>query len=630
MPKVNMRTVLGILFQILYMSFASGSVFLFTSVIAPLKPVISHPSTHLPRMSIRMSDFSLPMAALEDEYNVGEMEEEVIPQNIPSRELRSGTVEMKITVPMLRLPSLKMQAGNIQELSQSLSPVGEPLLYKENVSPPTDAVFAGVAGLIQQPHYWIEGKIQLVDGLALASSTDKINVGWMVDGTIKQEGRVSIKEGSYSIRVDKLQGELVAELADAKGFVMGEATLDLDKLMRERGDKNINIVDVDLKLTPYNFGFRARTLSVYDTPSSPMPVAQVEVNIGRHQLSIPSNEKGKVANDGFSAKSTALLYAGKGGHRETIVIADFAKEQRLRMFPERYVKALFDAIDFPNEFRDEGVVWGQVVNRGVPTGGYRVRLVHHREVAPIYFDMYIPMKQNKETSVDGQYAFVGLVEGYYEIEVVDSTDAVIDTKLVYVQPAAVSTVEFEVARSKTVYVKYFDPFTTQPRAIEYVTLGQKTTLTGETEKAVAISTFAGEDPLLLFARTENSETGSATFASRTSKYQEIPVLDHVWFSAIAEKYKFDKKQGAIVGFIDTQEHFEAYLDKAVLDYKVLYFDVRGNIITKQDVGRQRAGVIFYNTSSDLHTVLIETNSGQLVSELAYVDGEAVAVLYKAL
>lgn len=625
-----MRTLLGILFQILYMSFASGSVFLFTSIVAPLKPVISHPSTHLPRMSIRMNEYSLPMAALEDDYNVGELEDEVIPNNIPARVLRPGNVEMKITVPVLRIPSMRVQASTIQELSLGVTPIAQPVAYKETEPQTVDPGAAAMMSLLKHPHYWIEGKIQLMDGLALASSHDKINVGWVLDGEIKREGRVSINEGTYTIKVDKLQGELVAELVDAKGFVMGEATIDLDKVMRERGDANITIADVDLKLAPYNFGFRARTLSVYDTPSSKMPIAQAEVSLARHDLHFPSNERGEVKSDGLSAKSTAVLYAAKGGHRETIVIADFAKEQRMRMFPEKYVKALFDAIEFPKEFRDQGVIWGQVVNRGVATGGYRVRLAQHREVTPIYFDMYIPMKQNKETSADGQYAFVGLLEGYYEIEVIDSTDAVIDTKIVYVQPAAVSTVEFEVARSKTVYVKYFDPFRTAPRPIEYVTLGQKSTLTAETETAVAINTFAGEDPLLLFARTENADTGSASFASRSNKYQEIPVLDHSWFEAIAKKYKFDKAQGAIVGFVDTQEHFQVYLDKAVLDYKVLYFDVQGNILTPKDVGRQRAGFIFYNTSSDLHTVLIETNSGQMVSELAYVDGESVAVLYKSL
>lgn len=627
-----MRTLLGILFQLLYMSFASGSVFLFTSVIAPLKPVVSHPSTHLPRMSIRMTDFSLPMAALEDDYNVGEMEDEVIPQNIPARVLAPGAAEMKFHVPVLRIPSLKMQPNTIQELSYAPILGTEPVSYKEQSEvTATEVAVTAAMSTTKHPHYWIEGKIQLVDGLALASSQDKINVGWMFDGNIKREGRVSINEGTYAIRVDQLQGELVAELADSKGFIVGEATLDLEKLARDRGDANLTIGNVDLKLTPYNFGFRARTLSVYDTPSSRLPIAQAQVSVGRHDLHFPSNDRGQVKSDVLSAKSTALLYAGgKGGHRETVVIADFAKEQNLRMFPEKYVKALFDAIELPKEFRDQGVVWGQVLNRGVPTGGYRVRLSEHREVKPIYFDLYIPMKNNGETSSDGQYAFVGLLEGYYEIEVVDSTDAVIDTKLVYVQAAAVSTVEFEVARAKTVYVKYFDPFRTQPRPIEYVSLGQKSALTGETETAVAINTFAGEDPLLLFARTENADTGSATFASRTHKYQEIPVLDHSWFSAIAEKYKFDKKQGVIVGFVDAQEQFNVFLDKAVLDYKVLYFDVKGNIISPKDVGRQRAGFIFYNTSSDLHTVLIETNSGQMVSELAYVDGEAVAVLYKSL
>ncbi|MCC6137422.1 MAG: hypothetical protein IT287_02230 [Bdellovibrionaceae bacterium] len=627
-----MRTLVGILFQLLYMGFASGAVFMFTSVIAPLKPVISHPATHLPRMSIRFSDFSLPMAALEDEYNIGEMEDEVIPQNIPSRELRAGTVEMEIRVPVLRIPSLKVQANTQTDLTLAPSVFTKPLAFKEPQKAGASAGASIASSLtgINQPHFWIEGKIELTEGLALTSGTDKINVGWMVEGKLKKEGRVSIAEGRYSIKVEKLQGEVVAELADAKGYVMGEATIDLEKILRERGDSKITISNVDLRLAPYNFGFRARTLSVYDTPSSKSPVASTQVAIGNHDMSFPSNERGQVANDAVSAKSTAVLYANKGGYRETVVIADFTKEQNLRMFPEKYINALFNSIDLPKEFRDLGVVWGQVLSHGVAVGGYRVRFPQHPEITPVYFDTYIPMEKNKETSADGQYAFVGLSEGHYEIQVLDSIDNVIDTKLVYVKPAAVSTVEFETSRSKTVYVKYFDPFKTQPRPIEYVSLGGKESLTSETEQSIPISTYAGADPLLLFAKVANSKTESASFASRTAKYQEIPVLDHSWFDAIAQKYKIDKKAGAIVGFVDTQEHFEAYLDKSVLDYKVLYFDSKGEIIKKTDVGRQRAGFIFYNTSTDLHTVLIETTSGQIITELAYVDGTAVAVIFKSL
>lgn len=626
-----MRILTGILFQILYMSFASGAVFMFASVVAPIKPVVSHPSTHLPRMSIRFTEFSLPMAALEDDYNIGEMEDEVIPQNIPSRELRAGTVEMEIKTPVLKIPSLKMQANAIPELSQTPAMNVQPLSYKENKPlNPEQAMGQVIATGINQPHFWIEGKIELTDGLALTGPNDKIQVGWSLEGKLKREGKVSIQEGRYSIRVDKLQGEVVAELADSKGFVLGEANIDLEKILRERGDGKMVIANVDLKLTAYNFGFRAHTLSVYDTPSSKMPVAATQVALGRHDIHFQSDSKGKVSQETLSAKSSALLYADKGGHRETIVIADFAKEQRLRMFPEKYITALFDSIELPKEFRDDGVVWGQVVNYGVPVGGYRVRFPKHPEVKAIYFDMYIPMKNNGETSSDGQYAIVGLNEGHYEIEVVDSMDSVIDTKIVYVQPAAVSTIEFEVGRMKTVYIKYFDPFRTTPRSVDYVTLGGKESLHGETEANLPIETYSGDDPLLLFARTENSDTESATFASRTSKYQEIPVLDHSWFDGIAQKYNIDKKRGAIVGFVDTQENFDVYLDKQVLDYKVLYFDSKGVIIKPNEVGRQRAGFIFYNTGQDLHTVLIEVSAGQLVTELAYVDGEAVAVLYKAL
>lgn len=618
-----MRLVLGVLSQIFFMSFASGALFMVSSVVAPLKTAVIQPASHLPRMNISFTDFSLPLAALEDDYNVGEMQDEEIPQNIPARTLEAGKVEMNLTTPVLKLPMLKVQKNAVFDLSQvsELSQNPQALLTSSQAQANKD---------IQHPHFWIEGRIELTDGLALSSSTDVIHVGWMLDDKIQREGRVSIADGRYSIKVDRLQGEVIAELVDDKGYVMGEAAVDLDKLFQQYGTSRLTIDNVDLRLTPYNFGFKARTLSVYDTPSSRDPIAGATVSIGNHDLHLASNERGDVEAESLSSRSTGILSAAKSGYRETVVIADFTKAQNLRLFPEKYIKALFDSIDFPDEFRDLGVVWGRVVHRGVPAGGYRVRLSQHRDVGTVYFETYIPMEQNKETSSDGQYAIVGLEEGHYEIEVVDSLDKVIDTKLVYIKPGAISTVEFEVARTKTLYVKYFDPFRTQVRPMEYVTLGQSAMVNVETETSVPVTAYMGDDPLLVFSRLENAEVGSASFASRSMKYQEIPVLDYSWFEKVAQTYKIDKQKGAIVGFVDTQEEFQVYLDKMVLDYQVLYFDIHGDIIKPHEVGRQRAGFIFYNTSTDLHTVLIESSSGAVVSELAYVDGESVALLYKSL
>ena len=229
----------------------------------------------------------------------------------------------------------------------------------------------------RHPHHWIEGKIEFVDGLALTSPTDEIRVGWFVEGAAQREGRVHIKDATYSIKVDRLQGELIAELVDKTGFVLGEAVVDLEKLARERGEHQLTIANVDLKLAPYNFGFKAQTISVYDTPSSRLPVAQAAVQIGKHDLSFHTDNKGQVYQEAISAKSSGMLFADKGGHRETIVLADFSKEQSLRMFPEKYLKALFDSIELPEEFRDQGVIWGVVRHHGVGSHGYRVRIADH-------------------------------------------------------------------------------------------------------------------------------------------------------------------------------------------------------------------------------------------------------------
>jgi hypothetical protein len=623
-----MRILVGIIFQILQLSFASGAAFMLSNIIAPLKPVISHPATHLPRMNIRFNDFTLPLAALEDDYYVGDVDEETIPQNIPAQELRAGTVEMKIKQTVLRIPSMKMEPAKFLDMTSFTVPTAEIAQDVESskLTLPPPAPSLG----LHHPHHWLEGKIEFVDGLALTNSTDEIHIGWFVDGSQKREGRVFIREGTYSLKVDQLEGEVIAELVDSSGFVLGEAVLDLEKVARERGTSLLTIADVDLKLSPYNFGFKAQTISVYDTPSSRVPIPGTEIHTGYHDTTFHTDQKGSVYQESVSAKSTAMLFAGKGGHRETIVLADFAREQKLRMFPEKYVTALFDTIDLPKEFRDQGVIWGIVKSVGAPSAGYKVRMANHPEVSPIYFNMYIPDEKSTQTSTDGQYAFVGLIEGQYELEVLDATDAIVETKLVYVKPAAVATLDFELGRTKTLYIKYFDPFKTQAQPVEFVSLGNKSPVSGMTENSFPVVAHHGTDPLLLFARTENSKVDSATFASRARKYQELPVLDHSWFSEIQRVHKIDKSRGVIVGFLDTEETFNVYLDESIRDFKTLYFDVHGKIISPKDQGRRKAGVIFYDTGTGLHTVLIESATGQILSELAYVDGDAVALFYKPL
>ena len=106
---------------------------------------------------------------------------------------------------------------------------------------------------------------------------------------------------------------------------------------------------------------------------------------------------------------------------------------------------------------------------------------------------------------------MGLLEGDYRIEILDGTEAVVDTRLVHVAPAAVATLDFELGRAKTLYIKYFDPLKQTPQRFEYVSLGGKHSSSGETETSVPLQVYAGSDPLLLFARTDKSPVESATF-----------------------------------------------------------------------------------------------------------------------
>jgi hypothetical protein len=108
----------------------------------------------------------------------------------------------------------------------------------------------------------------------------------------------------------------------------------------------------------------------------------------------------------------------------------------------------------------------------------------------------------------------------------------------------------------------------------------------------------------------------------------VPVLNSQWWQGIQKIYKIEPKLGVVVGFIDSDDSFEAYIDHQNANTKILYFDQRGKTIDKSS-GIKPSGFIIYGIEVGLHTVILESEQGQIHSEAVFVDGESVALTYKS-
>ena len=63
--------------------------------------------------------------------------------------------------------------------------------------------------------------------------------------------------------------------------------------------------------------------------------------------------------------------------------------------------------------------------------------------------------------------------------------------------------------------------------------------------------------------------------------------------------------------------------------RVSYFDSQGHPVDRLK-GEKPAGFIIYNMDKGLHTVIIQSESGLLATESAYIDGTTVSLMYKSL
>lgn len=629
-----MKTFAAILTQLISTTVMGSAVFMATQIISPLKTKTPIVETHIPRMTIRLDEFSAAWSALEDDYAIENWDEDSIPANVPVRVLVAGEKDYfseieKTQHPRLEIPKLSLNAapqdfGSVATLAtpNPIGPKGTEIISGAIKNPMQEQAIYNI------PHFWIQGKIELSGGLALSHPKDEIKLGWFRQDEEERSGKVSINEGTYELKVDRMEGELIAQMIDSKGYVLGEAILDLDEFAQRHRLNQMIVSDVDIKIVPVDFS-AGKTISTYDSKIHKDPVPKATIHVGQHELSMSSDEKGELSDPAIAPTSIAVVSTSKAHFQGSLSLVDFQARPHLRMFPEKFLRALHDALGTEKNRRDLGMIWGMVTKNGEPVSDYRIQVAKHEDQQPIYFNFYIPNRELKETSTDGQYVFVGLPDQEYELELIDATGKVVDAKVVAVRAGYVSQAEFEIGKSKVINVRPFDPLSSTRVDLDLAVLGVENTFLGKSEDFIKIPIAANKDPLLVFSKAQQHKVSASTFASRQKKFQDIPILNESWWDRMQQIYSIDVSKGAIVGFIDTDQPFELFLEEPKAGRKVVYFNTRGEIVDKTK-GEMVSGFIVYNIGAGLKTLILQTETGLLQTEVAYVDGESVSLIYRQL
>jgi hypothetical protein len=79
--------------------------------------------------------------------------------------------------------------------------------------------------------------------------------------------------------------------------------------------------------------------------------------------------------------------------------------------------------------------------------------------------------------------------------------------------------------------------------------------------------------------------------------------------------------------VDSEAPFQVYNEEGQAATKIIYFNTQGQVVKN---GERPSGFIIYGTGSGLKNLIIEADTGLLVTEAAYVDGQAISLIYKSL
>lgn len=576
---------------------STASVFAFTSVVHPVS-VDQEPINLVSEMyKLSLSEsFSPAFAALEDDYALDHA------LYLEEQELEAKVLEA------LQQPLVKVR------VAQSPQPVAP---KKKSIEP-----------TLKSPHHWLSGVVAFSETLQFEPEWDQVQIGWFVDGQLMREGVFNSQTLSYELQVDELRGEVIAELVNREEMIVAEALLDVYSWARNQ-EHQLKMNGADLLLEDLLEGVNVQVVSVYHDEGNRDLISDADVQWGFHDLIEPTNEDGWAQVWEMDASnSSALISVQSELNYPSVKIADLSRPQQLMVFPKPYVDAMLAQMEGLSELGSYGVIWGRVkINQ---KAGYQVSVVGEEDLEPFYFTSYIANPDQKETSEDGQFSIVGLNDGSYEIELWNSQGIRVDSKLVYVESGAMSPVEFDLEKKKNLFFTLFDPLNEGLQTkVSFYELGSGLTKEGEVNQKLSVPAYEGSDPVVVYAKVEGLEDETIMLAPRGKKHQDLPVLNQKWWERTQKELQIKSEDGVMVGFVDTEESFEIFIEEVNSDARVMYFDEKGWPVDRLQ-GEKASGFVVYNMGEGLHTLILKTESGALSSEAVYLDGSSVSLFYKNL
>lgn len=469
----------------------------------------------------------------------------------------------------------------------------------------------------------VSGHIELSNGLGFTSDST-LEVFHDIAGQQVAAGQVSIAEGTYQILIQNVrEGQLVAELRDQDGFLLGRDVVEVEELLR---DATLFKQEKALVLVPVNSGLEGKTKSVYS--NNDKGEADVVVTLPGLTLSARTAKTGEFAQSSLLHDSEVIIQTKRAGYWGTVLMTDNSKKMQVPLYPNNMIRALAELIDAGSDYADYGIVYGKVEINGRASEGATVEMEDETVIGPIYFNaLQLPDTNLEATSSNGLFAFLKVEPGLHLVRA-KKDEKNLPSKTVLTDAGSVTPVAIEITGRKKARALVYDALTGQmlPSRIEF--MGADRSVLAP-EGVVGVKYHSGSD--LMFMEAEVESQGSYFTArqtlSRTVNHINFPMVRHEWLDDFANKARINRipDTGVIVGFVKGAE-FEVMLPESLIGSELLYFDHLGQYSGKIS-GPRDGGFVILNANQGIHTIGISAAKQKgFASKLIFSDTRAVNLI----
>lgn len=443
----------------------------------------------------------------------------------------------------------------------------------------------------------IRGHFELKDGVGIVDHL--VVLKRVFEGQSVEIGQVDLKAGMYQIAVGAFEGEIVAEVKDRTGFLVGEDRQKIYNLKR-----NGQFFDgPTLRLgRPSAFAFNRRSVdsrkmndnnfdaSFFSGHYSLKKTNDIYPNVARHSSTL-----------GFIQDKT-------GAVASTLTVRSAADRSDTVLFSRKWVEGAVDYLSEQLQIQylpETGIIIGRILVDGKPVQGAQVIIENHPGLEPYYLDQFlIPQQTQNYTSENGYFIIPGLNAGVYELSGFIG-DRHLGTQQYLVAADAVSYQEiYSSALPQSVIARSFDAFTSEQIMTELFVPGQKEILSLESE---------------LLRYRHSSQYGLTEIVNRPlirdySAYVYIQSLskDHLHLPQIKEAFieyaqaqaqiQIEQDTSMFIGFTP-HNYFDVHVaDETYNSAYLVYFDQSGNIVPKQTQG---GGFIAFNLKPGIQELILQ-------------------------